>query len=174
MVFESDDDEVQFTPEGSESFEDMMAAAFEEPPVLEKGRMSPKAQAAFYTIEALIQVVDALHMEHVTVPALGEEFPGYAELQANDALSYGAEHYDLQDPFQVLDYAAWLKSLIVPLGELVGAYLRDHDMAEHIHLWVRLPGIGFMPCLVSKEEGKRFLLALPAGLFDALEEGDLS
>ncbi len=130
-------------------------------------------QAVYIAVEALTQAIASLHATSDVLAILAGKYDYAQEVLREGPLAF---LYDVghggQDKLALLDQLTeWETSGFVgDLGEALGSWLEAHHMPEHIHLWVNLPVLGFMPIMVGY--GSQANLEMPIPLDSLFPDKD--
>lgn len=137
----------------NETFDQMMGAEFpegiEEPKEVRIGAISAERRMAFWTLEALTQIVAQFHLDPEMVVAIAEEFPAYVMIQGESLHYYLASERDKGGQFAVYDALDSLTPLSTALCAAFVGWMQEHGLARHIHCWVHLTGEGFASATIG-------------------------
>jgi len=136
-----------------DTFDQMMATEFPDgiTPNDADIRLSTTQRATYYGLEAMLYALHSLHAEAEVVALTEGEVP-IEMVMAYDVVSYLRS---TNGSFMgVLDQlTAWEEDrLLIRLGYGFVAWMKAHNLADHIHVIVQLPVLGFLPLRLQQEE----------------------
>ncbi len=136
-------------------------------------QLTPELRGTYLAVEALSQVIAGFHATSDILEILADYDPRYVtddREMAEKVLREGPLGYlhdeasEGTDRVAVLDILTeWRAEFAHSLGEALGDWLEAHDMPPHVHVWVNLPGIGFMPATCGWGEEPNLEMPIPLG-----------